>query len=304
MKGEPFWTIAVTPASVSPPACTSRRGRAQQVAPGEGADGDPGEEVGPETGLHARVGVDALDYARVQAEAGGEGEAAPVDDPKVDFARAPVVGHREQMLGGVDDVAGDAEHLAEHVGRAARQAAERGGGAEQAVGGFVDGAVAAEGDDDVIALVRGLATQLGGVTAGLGVDGVDFEAALQGIDDEVTQAVGDRGGVGIDDDQHAPLARGQGGLEVLGGVAGLVWGVADPGRYAHRLGVHRARGGVTVLFAFAEMLAKLRGEHSWTHPEGWRDWPYETPATTVTSQREGANSREMCGGPSCSSPHR
>src|SRR5271155_5267144 len=33
-----------------------------------------------------------------------------------------------------------------------------------------------------------------------------------------------------------------------------------------------------------------------THPEGWRDWPIETPATTVTSQREGANSREMCGG--------
>ena len=36
--------------------------------------------------------------------------------------------------------------------------------------------------------------------------------------------------------------------------------------------------------------------HSWTHPEGWRDWPYETPATTVKSQREGANSRQMCGG--------
>jgi hypothetical protein len=21
--------------------------------------------------------------------------------------------------------------------------------------------------------------------------------------------------------------------------------------------------------------------HSWTHPEGWRDWPYEAPATTA-----------------------
>src|SRR5580704_11494988 len=36
--------------------------------------------------------------------------------------------------------------------------------------------------------------------------------------------------------------------------------------------------------------------YSWTHPEGWRDWPDETPATTVTSRREGANSRQMCGG--------
>src|SRR3954471_8315696 len=31
--------------------------------------------------------------------------------------------------------------------------------------------------------------------------------------------------------------------------------------------------------------------HSWTHPEGWRDWPYETPATS--RQGEGANSCEM-----------
>src|SRR5271156_2047140 len=44
------------------------------------------------------------------------------------------------------------------------------------------------------------------------------------------------------------------------------------------------------------MVARLTVRHSWTHPEGWRDWPYETPATTVTSPREGANSREMCGG--------
>src|SRR5271165_2032475 len=44
------------------------------------------------------------------------------------------------------------------------------------------------------------------------------------------------------------------------------------------------------------MVARLPLRHSWTHPEGWRDWPYETPATTATSPREGANSREMCGG--------
>src|ERR1700751_3917681 len=34
-----------------------------------------------------------------------------------------------------------------------------------------------------------------------------------------------------------------------------------------------------------------------THPEGWRDWPSETPATTQTPRAEGANSREMCGEP-------
>ena len=34
--------------------------------------------------------------------------------------------------------------------------------------------------------------------------------------------------------------------------------------------------------------------HSWTHPEGWRDWPDETPATTRrASDENGANSCEM-----------
>ncbi len=52
-----------------------------------------------------------------------------------------------------------------------------GGGAEQAVGGLVDGAVPAEGDHHVVALVGGLAAELGGVAAGLGVHGVHLEAA-------------------------------------------------------------------------------------------------------------------------------
>ena len=30
--------------------------------------------------------------------------------------------------------------------------------------------------------------------------------------------------------------------------------------------------------------------HSWTHPEGWRDWPDETPATA----RRGKHARERC----------
>ena len=192
MNGEPFWTIAVTPSSVLAAGARPRsRGGLTQVAAHEGADGHPGEEVGAQARLQAGVGVDALDHARVEAETRGEREAAAVDDAEVDPARVPVVGHREQVLGRVDQVAGDAEHLAEHVRRAAGQAAERGGGAEQAVGGFVDGAVAAERDDHVIALVGGLAAQLGGVPARLGVDRVDLEAALQRVDDEVAQAVGD-----------------------------------------------------------------------------------------------------------------
>jgi len=42
-------------------------------------------------------------------------------------------------------------------------------------------------------------------------------------------------------------------------------------------------------------LLNFRCRHSWTHPEGWRTG-LRNPATTVTSRREGANSREMCAG--------
>ncbi len=89
------------------------------------------KKYGPSRAFMLRVRVDALDDARVETETRGEREAAAVDDAEVDLARAPVVGHRQQVLGRVDDVAGDAEHLGEHVRRAARQAAQRGGGAEQ-----------------------------------------------------------------------------------------------------------------------------------------------------------------------------
>src|ERR1700752_5201209 len=65
--------------------------------------------------------------------------------------------------------------------------------------------------------------------------------------------------------------------------------------------------------AFARALLALGGElshsrspqslldsaaHSWTHPEGWRDWPYEAPATTASHGGEGPNpARCVAGSP-------
>ena len=72
------------------------------------------------------MGVDALDDGRVDPDPAGEDEVALVDDAEVDLARRPVVGQREQVLGRVDDVVGDAERAADDVGRAARQARETG----------------------------------------------------------------------------------------------------------------------------------------------------------------------------------
>src|SRR5579862_3366370 len=78
--------------------------RPDQIAPRERAQRYPREVVGTEASLQARVGVDPLDDARVDAEAGGEREAAAVgdlsiaprvigaDEAKVDPAGTPVIG--------------------------------------------------------------------------------------------------------------------------------------------------------------------------------------------------------------------
>ena len=95
---------------------------------------------------------------------------------------------------------------AEDVRRAARQAGQRRVRADEAVGGLVDRAVAAEGDDDVVALRGGLAGQLGRVVLRLGVDRLDGVAALERVHDEVLEPVGDRRRVRVDDHEH-PLLR-------------------------------------------------------------------------------------------------
>src|SRR3954469_3180741 len=40
----------------------------------------------------------------------------------------------------------------------------------------------------------------------------------------------------------------------------------------------------TCAFAPRRSLAKV-ARHSWTHPEGWRDWPFEAPATSRLRER-------------------
>ena len=143
------------------------------------------------------------------------------DVPTVDLAAGrQSSASREQVLGRLDQLSGNAEYLAEHVRRAPGRQRQRRGRAEQTVGGLVDRAVAAEGHDHVIALVRRLAAQLGGVTTGLGVDRVNLEPTLQGVDDEMAQAVGNSRRVRVDDDQHAPLDRLDLRLEVRCRLAG------------------------------------------------------------------------------------
>jgi hypothetical protein len=153
------------------------------------------------------VPIDTLDHGGVEPGAGGEREPAVVHAPDVDRARLPDVGEPQQVLGGVDDLGGDAEHAAVHVRGAAGQAGERGVRAGEPVGGLVDGAVAAERHDDVVALRGRLAAQLDRVPLALRVDGLDGEPPLEGVHDEVLEPHRHRRGVGVDDDEHPARRR-------------------------------------------------------------------------------------------------
>ena len=130
-------------------------------------------------------------------------KARPLTRPRSTARGSQRSGSAEQVLGGVHDVVGDPEHLAEDVVGAAGQAGQRRPRAGQAVGGLVDRAVAAERDDHVVALARGLADELDRVALALGVDRGDVVAALQRVDDEVLEPVRHRRRVRVDDDQHA-----------------------------------------------------------------------------------------------------
>ena len=114
---------------------------------------------------------------------------AIVDLAEVDLARLPVVGQRQQVLGRVDDVVGDAQRAADDVGRAARQHRDRDVGPREPVGDLVQRPVAAKGDDHVVAVVAHLAPDLGRVVLRLGVDRLDLIAALQRVDHEVLEPV-------------------------------------------------------------------------------------------------------------------
>ena len=176
-----------------------------EVAAVEGGESRPAVVVGAGPRLQPRVGVDPLHHGGVDPDPAGEDEMAPVDGAEVDPARRPFVGQRQQVLGRVDDVVGDAEGAADDVGRAARQHRDRHVGPGEPVDHLVQRPVAAEGDDDVVAVVAHLAADLGGVVLRLGRHRLDLVAPLQRVDDEVAQPVGDRRRVGVDDDQHPPL---------------------------------------------------------------------------------------------------
>jgi hypothetical protein len=111
--------------------------------------------------------VDPAHRFRVQPDAGGEGEAAPVDAPESDPPRAATGDRIGELPRGRLRLVREAERAGEHARAAARQEADRDVGV-QAVQRLVEAAVAGEHDDRVAPASAGVAHDLGRVTRALG----------------------------------------------------------------------------------------------------------------------------------------
>ena len=155
------------------------------------------------------MGVDPLGRRRVEAGAAGEDEVAAVGEPEVDPARLEVVGEAEQVLGRVDDVVGDPERAGRRRWSSRRAGPRRGRRCRRARSRPRSGCRRRRrrrrGRSRRRA-PRGRSRSRG--SAASVVDGLDVVAALERVDDEVLEPVGDRRRVRVDDDQHPLLRRG------------------------------------------------------------------------------------------------
>ena len=208
MNGSEFWAIAVTPSASSPLDVEAHPHRVAQVLARRSA------EIAAQVKYHSptRALSRGLESTRLTT-------AASRPAPQANTKRRPLAMPRSMRRGRKSSASPSRCSVASTTSfgiPSVRQTTlveppgqhrDRDAGAGEAVGDLVQRAVAAEGDDDVVAAVAGLAADLDRVVLRLGVDRLDVVAALERVDDEVLEPVGDRRRVRVDDDQHPLLGR-------------------------------------------------------------------------------------------------
>ncbi len=149
--------------------------------------------------------LDPAHDARVETEARAEGEPARRDrlvlrargsgrQAQAHRPLALLAQRVEQGAGRLDRIVGQPQRAGEHIGGAAGdhrqpgQPVRIGPVVQEPVDHLVDRAVAAEGDDEVEPLVRGLASQVPGVPAVLGGHRLQLHLAGQGMGQDVARA--------------------------------------------------------------------------------------------------------------------
>jgi hypothetical protein len=128
------------------------------------------------------------------------------------------------VVGGLDRIVGQTERAGEDVGRAAGKHPERGVGAGDPGGHFVEGAIAPEADHDVEASTGGVVREPGGVSPAVGLDDLDVVAPAEAAMHDHGVARRHRRCEGIDHQQDPQGADGTNARRRLGH---RVWALVD-----------------------------------------------------------------------------
>lgn len=145
---------------------------------------------------------DLFDHGGIEADTAVEEEVAPLDRAETDAADVAGIERFEEHVDGVDAVVREAEDSGEDVGGAPREGGESGICAGKSVGCLVERAIAAEHDDEVVALPCGGLGETGGVAPPAGLGEGDVVVGGQRLVDHDPSSGGDRRGHGVHDEQN------------------------------------------------------------------------------------------------------
>lgn len=145
---------------------------------------------------------DLFDHGGIEADTAVEEEVAPLDRAETDAIDVAGIERFEEHGDGVDAVVREAEDPGEDIGGAPGEGGESGICASEAVGCLVERAIAAEHDDEVVALPRGGLGETGGVAPPAGLGEGDVVVGGQRLVDHDPSSGGDRRGHGVHDEQN------------------------------------------------------------------------------------------------------
>ena len=166
-----------------------------------GVDGGVDEEGMAGPPFPRAPSFDLFDDGGVEPHATVEQEVAAFDRAEPDALDVAGVESFEEDADRIDTVVGQSQDAGEDIGRAAGKGRQGGVGAGETVRCFVERAVAAEHDDEVVVLSRGRLGEPGRVTAAAGLGHRDVVIGRQCLVDHDATTGGDRRGDGIDDEE-------------------------------------------------------------------------------------------------------
>ena len=170
--------------------------------PDPGVDGRVHEQWMAGPPLPGTSAFDLFDHGGIEADTAVEKEVTALDRSEADAIDVAGIESLEEHGDGVDAVVREAKDSGEDVGGAPGEGGECSFRPGKAVGCFVECAVTAEHDNEVVALTGGGLGETGGVAPSAGFGEGDVMVGGQRLVDHDPSSGGDRRGHGVHDEQN------------------------------------------------------------------------------------------------------